>query len=94
MQEKISIKENIIKYDINSTEKDVEDILRNRFENFEDLEKTISDLHDPYLLADMNKAVERIKNAKENGERVMIFGDYDVDGVTSTSVLMHFFKKV
>jgi|TARA_Y100001960_G_C14169388_1_gene584639 single-stranded-DNA-specific exonuclease len=32
--------------------------------------------------------------AKENDEKVMIFGDYDVDGVTSTSILMHFFKKI
>jgi single-stranded-DNA-specific exonuclease len=42
----------------------------------------------------MDKAVERIKKAKENDERVFIFGDYDVDGVTSTSILMHFFKTI
>jgi single-stranded-DNA-specific exonuclease len=58
------------------------------------LETSIDDLHDPYLLKDMDKAVARIKIAKENNERVFIFGDYDVDGVTSTSILMHFFKKI
>lgn len=42
----------------------------------------------------MQEAVERIKKAKQNQERVMVFGDYDVDGVTSTSILMHFFKKI
>ena len=42
----------------------------------------------------MKEAVERIKKAKENNERVIIFWDYDVDGVTSTSILMHFFKKI
>jgi single-stranded-DNA-specific exonuclease len=42
----------------------------------------------------MDKAVERIKIAKENKERVFIFWDYDVDGVTSTSILMHFFKTI
>lgn len=94
MQEKISVKENIIKFDLDSINHDIEDVLKNRFENHSDLEKNLSDLHDPYLFADMDKAVERIKDAKENGERVMIFGDYDVDGVTSTSVLMHFFKKI
>jgi single-stranded-DNA-specific exonuclease len=52
----------------------------------------MNDLHDPYLLKDMDKAVERIKIAKEKNQRVIIFGDYDVDGVTATSILMHLFK--
>ena len=39
----------------------------------------------------MDRAVKRIKQAKENNEKVIIFGDYDVDGVTSTSLLMHLF---
>jgi len=51
---------------------DIEDILSSRFQNNE-LEKTITDLYDPYLLKDMDKAVERIKKAKENDERVIIF---------------------
>lgn len=51
-------------------------------------------LHDPYLLKDMNFAVERILQAKEHNERVMIFWDYDADGITGTAILMHFFKKI
>ncbi len=42
-------------------------------------------------MCDMQKAIERIKRAKENQEKVIIFGDYDVDGVTATSLLMHLF---
>ncbi len=46
-----------------------------------------ADLHDPYLLNDMDLAVERIENAIKNRERIYIYGDYDVDGVTSVSML-------
>lgn len=42
-------------------------------------------------MKDMDKAIERLKRAKEKQEKVIIFGDYDVDGVTSTSLLMHLF---
>lgn len=44
--------------------------------------------HDPYLLKDMDKAIGRIKQAKEHDEPVLVFGDYDADGVSSTAVLM------
>ena len=42
---------------------------------------------DPYLLADMNKAVGRIKKATINEESILIYGDYDVDGVTASTVM-------
>lgn len=51
------------------------------------LNSDLNSLHDPYLLKDMDKAVERIKLAKENGEKITIYGDYDVDGITSIAVL-------
>lgn len=94
MQEKRSIRWNVIKYDKNSSNKEISDILKSRFSKEELLEKSLLDLHDPYLLADMDKAVERIKKSIEKKEKIMIFWDYDVDWVTSTSILMHFFKKI
>ncbi|WP_026693805.1 single-stranded-DNA-specific exonuclease RecJ [Peribacillus kribbensis] len=44
--------------------------------------------HDPFLFDDMQKAVDRIRQAIENKEKILIFGDYDADGVSSTSILM------
>ncbi len=46
-----------------------------------------TDLHDPFMLADMDKAVVRVFDALERGEKICIYGDYDVDGVTSVSML-------
>ncbi len=94
MIEQKSIKWNIIKFDRKTKNKTIEEILNSRFEWDEFLPNTLDSLHDPYLFEDMQKAVERIKQAKDNDEKVFIFWDYDVDGVTSTSILMHFFTKI
>lgn len=48
---------------------------------------SLSDLHDPFLMADMAKAVHRITIAKDNHESVLVFGDYDVDGTTSVALM-------
>ena len=47
-----------------------------------------SSMHDPFLLHDMDKAVARIKQAIAKEEMILVYGDYDADGVTSTSVMM------
>ena len=54
------------------------------------LNPTRKDFHDPYLMPDMKIAVDRIINAIEKQEKVIIYGDYDVDGITSITVLKKF----
>ncbi len=49
------------------------------------------DGHDPFLLPDMNKAVTRLLEAHQNGEHITIYGDYDIDGLTATTVLLDAF---
>lgn len=54
----------------------------------------INQLHDPFLMKDMNEAVNRILQAIENKEPMMIFGDYDVDGTSSVALLSSFLKDI
>jgi len=65
---------------------------KNKAEKF--LHPSFNDLANPFLLAGMEKAVERIKAAKEKGEKILIYGDYDVDGVTSIALLLSFFREL
>lgn len=51
------------------------------------LNPSLEQLHDPYLFHDMDKAVKRIRRAIEDNERILIYGDYDADGMTSASIL-------
>lgn len=53
----------------------------------------LSDLHDPFLMLNMSVAVERLENALEKGERIMVFGDYDVDGTTSVALVYSVLKE-
>lgn len=57
------------------------------------LNPTRNDFYDPYLMPDMEKAVERIIKAINNQDKVMIYGDYDVDGITSITVLKKFLEE-
>ncbi len=56
------------------------------------LMKADEQLHDPFVMKDMEKAARRILQAIKNGERIVIFGDYDVDGVTSVSSLLLYLR--
>ena len=56
------------------------------------LNPTRNDFHNPFLMPDMEKAVDRILKAIQNNENILIYGDYDVDGITSVTVLKRFFK--
>lgn len=53
---------------------------------------SLSDLHDPYLMKDMDKAVARIETAITNAENILVFGDYDVDGTTAVSLVSSYLK--
>ncbi|RZJ66883.1 MAG: single-stranded-DNA-specific exonuclease RecJ [Flavobacterium sp.] len=52
----------------------------------------LSDLHDPFLMKDMDKAVARIESAIDNGENILVFGDYDVDGTTAVSLVSSYLR--
>ena len=71
-------------------------LVQRGIETFEDAKRffrpSLDDLHDPYLMKDMEKAVARIENAIENEENILVFGDYDVDGTTAVSLVSSYLK--
>ncbi|HSQ33430.1 MAG TPA: single-stranded-DNA-specific exonuclease RecJ, partial [Peptostreptococcaceae bacterium] len=78
---------------------EISQILKNRGINDEKdadifMNPSLEHLYDPFLMKDMEKSVDRIKKAIENNERIWIYGDYDVDGVSSTSILYIYFKSI
>lgn len=81
------------KYNINKL---LSSILINRKINENEIDvflnPTRQNFHDPFLMPDMNIAVERIIKAIDNKDKIIIYGDYDVDGITSITVLKSFFK--
>lgn len=58
------------------------------------LNPSVEDLYNPFLLKDMERAIGRIDEGIERGEKIVIYGDYDVDGITSTSILYTALKKI
>lgn len=71
-------------------------LLQRGIETFEEAKSffrpTLDDLHDPYLMKDMDKAVNRIELAIQNHENILVFGDYDVDGTTAVSLMSSYLK--
>lgn len=65
-------------------------------ESFDDAKKffrpDLNDLHDPFLMKDMDRAVDRVKRALNIGENILVYGDYDVDGTTSVALMSSFLK--
>ena len=72
--------------------------ITNREEAKSFFEPSLDKLNDPFLMRDMEKAIERIEEARANDERMLIYGDYDVDGTTSVALvygfLRHFHNKI
>ena len=54
----------------------------------------LANLHDPFLMKDMDKAVERIRRAVGTGEKILVYGDYDVDGTTAVSLVYSFLRRL
>ena len=54
---------------------------------------SLDDLHDPFLMKDMDKAVERLHKAISEGEKILVYGDYDVDGTTAVSLVYSYVKR-
>ena len=52
----------------------------------------LSSLHDPFLMKDMDKAVGRIERAVRSGEKILVYGDYDVDGTTAVALVYSFLR--
>ena len=71
-------------------------LIQRGIENFEEartfFRPSLDDLHNPFLMKDMDKAVTRIEKAIENGENILVFGDYDVDGTTAVSLVSSYLK--
>ena len=72
-------------------------LLQRGIKNFEEAKKffrpELSHLHDPFLMRDMTKAIDRIEEAFINKEKILVYGDYDVDGSTAVSLVYSFFKR-
>ena len=54
----------------------------------------LQDLHDPFLMKDMDRAVKRVEEAVERGEKIMVYGDYDVDGTTAVALVYKFLRQI
>lgn len=71
-------------------------LIQRGIETYEEAKKffrpSLEDLHDPFLMKDMDKAVERIEQALSNGENILVYGDYDVDGTTAVSLMSSYLK--
>jgi len=55
---------------------------------------SLDNLHDPFLMTDMDKAVERVHEAVSSGEKILVYGDYDVDGTTAVSLVYSFLRRL
>ena len=54
----------------------------------------LADLHDPFLMKDMDKAVDRVHRAIVGNEKILVYGDYDVDGTTAVSLVYSFLARL
>ena len=93
--EKVRVKDIVQKYNISEIVAKV--IVNRNIDKTENVEKflnpTRKDFHDPFLMPDMEKAINRILKAMQDKQKVIIYGDYDADGITSITVLKKFLEE-
>ncbi len=72
-------------------------LVRRGIESYDQARKffkpSLDDIYDPYLMKDMDKAVRRIREAMSRGEKILVYGDYDVDGTTAVAILFSFLRE-
>ncbi|MDI1256843.1 MAG: single-stranded-DNA-specific exonuclease RecJ [Flavobacterium sp.] len=89
-------KEQQLAQSLNTDELIAQLLLQRGIETFEQARQffrpNLDDLHNPYLMKDMDKAVLRIESAIEDQENILVFGDYDVDGTTAVSLMASYLK--
>ncbi len=97
------INESLVEKETVNSDKNIPDVIRSlliqrgiksREEMQAFINPSLEELHDPFLLEGMEIAVDRIIKAISNNERILIYGDYDADGVSATSILLKFFKSL
>ena len=73
-------------------------LVQRQITSFEEAKKffrpSLDDLHDPFLMKDMDKAIDRLDLAIKNDEKILVYGDYDVDGTTAVALVYSFLKKL
>ena len=94
---KNSIKVNLLEKELNISKLIAQLLVNRNINDFETAKKffrpSVDDLYDPFLMKEMHESVLRIEKAIEKKEKIMIYGDYDVDGTTSVTLLHSFFSK-
>lgn len=104
MEKRWKIKEEVSKEIINDLSKSLNInkvlaklLVQRGIEKFEDAKKffrpSLDDLHDPFLMLNMDKAVQRLNKAIANNENILVYGDYDVDGTTSVALVYSFLSE-
>jgi single-stranded-DNA-specific exonuclease len=83
--------------ELNNLDKTLTDILlKRKIDTFEKAKTffrpSLEEIHNPFLMKDMDKAVERLQKAIENNEKILVYGDYDVDGTTSVALVYSYLK--
>jgi len=92
------IKEKLINQGLNVSDTILDMLIQRGLTNYSDAEAffnpRLDNLHDPFLMKDMDKAIDRLEKALLKNEKILVFGDYDVDGTTSVAMVFSFLREM